>query len=376
MAMINVFYSSLFISCCLIWTYKYVACLPDNCQPVPLDSQYFNKKMEGYVIESKTVVSYSACVYECLVTTDCLSYNFYPDENWCEMNSKNSSMSPESIVAATGKVRYSDISVWPKTLALKCERVDCPSGYRCYQGGNNDNNFTECKHAVVDCGRPKSESKATLSVGNSSLGSVRQYTCWKGYIRNSCDTSKLVTECQPTSQWSRADVHCVHQDNIDACESLFLTDCDSIPDVAFTASTYHIAEALKPHLARLTSPTPENAAWAVQTVDKNQWIQVDMQETKLVKGVITQGRNNHVFKTEQWVSEFEAYYSMDCQTWTPVAGHDGNAKLFSANTDADNTVKALFDFPIRARCLRLHPKTWNDWISMRFDVVGCSIGDE
>ena len=121
---------------------------------------------------------------------------------------------------------------------------------------------------MVDCGRPKTAFKAKLSVGNSSLGSVRQYKCWKDYIMNSCDTSKLVTKCLPTSQWSRADVHCVHQENIDACESLFLTDCDSIPDAAFTASTYNIDYALEPHLARLTSPTTENATWAVQTVDK------------------------------------------------------------------------------------------------------------
>ena len=109
MAMKNNFYPSLFLSCSLIWTYKYVDCFPELCQAVPFDIHYINKKMEGYVIESRKAVSYHACVYECMVTTDCLSYNFYPDKNWCEMNSKNSSMSPESIVAATGKVRYSDI---------------------------------------------------------------------------------------------------------------------------------------------------------------------------------------------------------------------------------------------------------------------------
>ena len=85
-----------------------------TCSQSNFNPANFNQKMEGHVIESKEVPSLSKCIYDCMLTTDCLSYNFYMEKSWCEMNSENSSTSPESLVPITEWIQYSDINVWPQ----------------------------------------------------------------------------------------------------------------------------------------------------------------------------------------------------------------------------------------------------------------------
>lgn len=70
--------------------------------------------MKGHVFEAKILKTFSGCLYECMVTTDCLSLNYNFDSQLCELNAANSTTAPMNLVAATGKVRYTDIDLWPK----------------------------------------------------------------------------------------------------------------------------------------------------------------------------------------------------------------------------------------------------------------------
>ena len=83
---------------------------------VRFNPSHYNKILEGEVMEAKKVPTYSVCVYECMVTTDCQSFNYYMDDRLCVFHSDNSSTSPQCIFNATGRVRYSDISIWPKVI--------------------------------------------------------------------------------------------------------------------------------------------------------------------------------------------------------------------------------------------------------------------
>ena len=67
-------------------------------------------------MEAKKVPTYSVCVYECMVTTDCQSFNYYMDERLCVFHVENSSTAPQCLFEATGRIRYSDISIWPKVI--------------------------------------------------------------------------------------------------------------------------------------------------------------------------------------------------------------------------------------------------------------------
>jgi hypothetical protein len=46
-----------------------------------------------------------------------------------------------------------------------------------------------------------------------------------------------------------------------------------------------------------------------------------------------------------------------------------NGRIFIGNTDSNSKVRADFDVPVRARVIRIHPVTWNNYICLRFDAI-------
>ena len=86
---------------------------------------HLNKVLEGQVLEAKKVPTFFVCVYKCMVTTDCLSFNYYMDNQLCVFHSENSSTTPQCLFEATGRIRYSDISIWPKVSILSLFSVLC-----------------------------------------------------------------------------------------------------------------------------------------------------------------------------------------------------------------------------------------------------------
>ena len=46
-------------------------------------------------------------------------------------------------------------------------------------------------------------------------------------------------------------------------------------------------------------------------------------------------------------------------------------QVFDANKDRESVIRNLFDPPIRARLIRLHPVKWQNGICMRFEFIGC-----
>ena len=49
-------------------------------------------------------------------------------------------------------------------------------------------------------------------------------------------------------------------------------------------------------------------------------------------------------------------------------------QTFPANTDKDSPVTITFPEPIRTKLLRIKPTSWNAWVSLRFEVLGCLTG--
>ncbi|XP_019622186.1 PREDICTED: uncharacterized protein LOC109468377 [Branchiostoma belcheri] len=49
-----------------------------------------------------------------------------------------------------------------------------------------------------------------------------------------------------------------------------------------------------------------------------------------------------------------------------------NGTYTTGNTDSDTQVMNLLDSPVEARYVRFYPLTWNDEISMRVEILGCS----
>ncbi|KAH3701466.1 discoidin, CUB and LCCL domain-containing protein 2-like [Dreissena polymorpha] len=111
-------------------------------------------------------------------------------------------------------------------------------------------------------------------------------------------------------------------------------------------------------------------AWVAEKNAINQWIQIELQDPALVRGIVTQGRDA---QDQQWVTKYRILYSEDCHTWHTLGAFNITDKFFTGNTDASSPVTNMFDCPIMAKCIRVNPLGWNKDIAMRVGLLGCPL---
>nr|XP_022322146.1 uncharacterized protein LOC111123822 isoform X3 [Crassostrea virginica] len=171
----------------------------------------------------------------------------------------------------------------------------------------------------------------------------------------------------------------------DICNQQLVSGVNPVPDSAFSASSaYHKGSTTKDYnVARARINTTETkdskgvlhlGAWSAQNLNVDQWIQVNLSEPSLIRGIMTQGRNGCC---HQWVKKYRVLYSLDCgsnaSSWHPIGDHTVNDTIFLGNTDENSIVTNNFDCPVIAKCVRINPLEWNNHISMRFDLLGCTL---
>ena len=67
--------------------------------------------------------------------------------------------------------------------------------------------------------------------------------------------------------------------------------------------------------------------------------------------MITQGASHG----DAWLNEYMVSSTLDGKEWTYV----DNGRIFMGNIDRDTKVKNLFDKPVIARSLKIHPLKWH-----------------
>ncbi|XP_066269431.1 SCO-spondin-like [Branchiostoma lanceolatum] len=143
-----------------------------------------------------------------------------------------------------------------------------------------------------------------------------------------------------------------------------------IPDDRITASSYP-APNFEPYRGRLNGAA-DASAWAAGSNTIGEWLQVDLGSTKRITGTIIQGRATY----DQWVTSYKLQFSQDGTSWTAYQGGNGAEKVFEGNTDRNTPVTNLLDPPVDARYVRFYPQTWNLYIGMRAEVLGCNTGTQ
>ncbi|KAI8510186.1 hypothetical protein Bbelb_126140 [Branchiostoma belcheri] len=150
-----------------------------------------------------------------------------------------------------------------------------------------------------------------------------------------------------------------------------VTDCPSssplgmesraIPDDHITASSEKTGyEAWR---GRLNN----GVAWETNTVDTDQWLQIDLGSQKIITGVQTQGL---------WGGHTKSYkllYSDDGTSWETY-GDGQNDTIFDGNTDGPTIVNQTLPSPVTAQYIRINPQTWegSDFIRLRVELLGCA----
>lgn len=137
----------------------------------------------------------------------------------------------------------------------------------------------------------------------------------------------------------------------------------TIPDGNLWASTFTTDKRM-PHLARLDDPT---GAWTASVQNSMQYLAVDLGRDHIVTQVFTQGRQG----SDEYVTEFTLEYSMDNNTWEEYTNEFGITEIFTGNANGNDVKRTPLMYPIIARYVKFRPQRWNQFISMRVDVLGC-----
>lgn len=124
-----------------------------------------------------------------------------------------------------------------------------------------------------------------------------------------------------------------------------------------------------PQFARLDKQGKTNA-WSAATNNRSEWLQVDMEKTKRLTGIITQGAKD--FGVQQFVSAFKVAYSNNGESWSMVKEDSTHGdKIFQGNVDNNTHKKNLFEPPFYARYVRVVPWEWHERITLRMELLGC-----
>uniref|UniRef100_A0A8C7QYX6 Coagulation factor VIII, procoagulant component n=1 Tax=Oncorhynchus mykiss TaxID=8022 RepID=A0A8C7QYX6_ONCMY len=135
-----------------------------------------------------------------------------------------------------------------------------------------------------------------------------------------------------------------------------------VPDSSFRASSFLQTWRLSwgPALARLHQDGSANA-WRPKANNPHEWLQVDFLVIKRITGVITQGAWSIL--TQMMVTEFSVTISDNGNSWSNV--------MFLGNIEPDEEMLNLFDPPLFARFIRIHPRGWLNDIALRLEFMGC-----
>nr|XP_046181148.1 coagulation factor VIII-like [Oncorhynchus gorbuscha] len=144
-----------------------------------------------------------------------------------------------------------------------------------------------------------------------------------------------------------------------------------VPDSSFRASSFLQTWRLSwgPALARLHQDGSANA-WRPKANNPHEWLQVDFLVMKRITGVITQGAWSIL--TQMMVTEFSVTISDNGHSWSNVVDEGTQReKMFLGNSEPDEEMLNLFDPPLFARFIRIHPRGWVNDIALRLEFMGC-----
>ncbi|XP_076146507.1 neuropilin-1a isoform X3 [Alosa pseudoharengus] len=144
-----------------------------------------------------------------------------------------------------------------------------------------------------------------------------------------------------------------------------------IADSQITASS-HTDRSWVPENARLLT---SRSGWMLPPQTQpftSEWLQVDLAEEKLVRGLIIQGgkhRENKVF-----MKKFRLGYSNNGSEWKMVMDATGSKpKIFEGNMNYDTPVQRIVE-PLLTRYVRVYPdRATPAGLGLRLELLGCEI---
>ncbi|XP_056149933.1 neuropilin-1a-like isoform X2 [Lampris incognitus] len=155
------------------------------------------------------------------------------------------------------------------------------------------------------------------------------------------------------------------------CSTMLGMVSGQISDTQISASSYAERGWMAENARLLTG----RSGWTQQQTKqpfKNEWLQVDLGQDKLVTGVMIQGgkhRERNIF-----MKRFKVGYSLDGEEWTMVKeDNTTRPKVFIGNQNHD-TPELRAVGPLLSRFIRVYPeRATNEGLGLRLELLGCEL---
>ncbi|XP_038060752.1 lactadherin-like [Patiria miniata] len=183
------------------------------------------------------------------------------------------------------------------------------------------------------------------------------------FLSEDPDEIQAYFNCEPSEEGAGKKLVCTTE-----CSSpkpLGMED-GTIQDDRITASSKHKTQ-YSAWKARLNN----NNRWIPSRNDTHRWIEVDLVESTVVTGVITQGWQPAPEKP-RYVKKYKvSYQKQPSSDYEYVKDNNGNIKVFISNTDYQTPVTNLFDESVVATVVRIEPTQCHTWCNLRLELLGC-----
>uniref|UniRef100_A0A8P4GKP4 Neuropilin n=1 Tax=Dicentrarchus labrax TaxID=13489 RepID=A0A8P4GKP4_DICLA len=158
------------------------------------------------------------------------------------------------------------------------------------------------------------------------------------------------------------------------CSGMLGMVSGQISDAQINASSYADRGWVAENVRLLTG----RSGWTGQQTKqpfRNEWLQVDLGQDKMVSGVVIQGgkhRDRNVF-----MKKFRVGYSLDGVDWTIVKeDNTTKPKIFSGNQNHD-TPELRSVGSLLTRFVRIYPeRATNEGLGLRLELLGCELDGE
>ncbi|XP_061835052.1 neuropilin-1a-like isoform X1 [Nerophis lumbriciformis] len=157
------------------------------------------------------------------------------------------------------------------------------------------------------------------------------------------------------------------------CSGMLGMVSGQISDAQISASSYSDRGWVAENVRLLTG----RSGWTGQQTKqpfRNEWLQVDLGQEKMVSGVVIQGgkhRDKNVF-----MKKFKMGHSLDGEEWI-IVNEDNTTKpkIFFGNQNHD-TPELKSMGPLLTRFIRIYPeKATNEGVGLRLELLGCELDD-
>ncbi|XP_068087454.1 discoidin, CUB and LCCL domain-containing protein 1 [Hyperolius riggenbachi] len=124
-----------------------------------------------------------------------------------------------------------------------------------------------------------------------------------------------------------------------------------------------------PGKAQLNTP---GEAWASSHTSDREWLEIDLGDKRKITGIVTTGSTLPNFNF--YVKSYIVSYKRDGTKWRTYKGAISNEeKVLEGNSNYEDETRNNFIPPVVARAIRIIPRTWNQRIAMKVELIGCSL---